>query len=86
MCSARPFSRRRLAPLAVLLSAQLAGCAASEKAAYVSHLTEPIHQGPAASVQLAAAFGLDAPGAPGAPGAPATSALAGADTSDAWDQ
>jgi hypothetical protein len=80
MRSARPDTRRRLAPLAMLLSAQLAGCAASEKATYVSHLTESIHPGGPANAQLAAAFGLDEPGAPGAP------ALAGADTAEAWDQ
>ena len=77
MRSARPVKRRRLAPLAVLLSAQLAGCAASEKAAYVSHLRQPIPPGGPGSVELAAAFGLDAP---------ASSALAEADASGSWDR
>jgi hypothetical protein len=54
-----------------------AGCAASEKAAYVHHLEQSIHRARTRDAQVAAAFGLDQPAAP---------VLAGVDTAGAWDQ
>jgi hypothetical protein len=73
----RAILRRRLGPLAVLLVALPAGCAASEKAAYVNHLRQPIHRATTCDAQLATVFGLEQADSP---------ALAGADTSAAWGQ
>jgi hypothetical protein len=73
----RAIPRRWLRPLAVLLVTLPAGCAASEKAVYVSHLGHPIHRATTCDAQLAAAFGLDDPAAP---------ALAEADTSGGWNE
>ncbi|MDY7110447.1 MAG: hypothetical protein SYC29_17595 [Planctomycetota bacterium] len=73
----RAILRRRLGPLAVLLVMLPAGCAASEKAAYVSHLRHSIHRTTTCDAQLAAAFGLDEPEGP---------VLAEADTSGGWNE